>query len=88
MRKSATHFEQIPVRRVKEIVAIYESRAIESLLPNRISHVLACRICRKPVAVETAKTDSYGQAVHEECYLVSLTQRTSVSRTKRTHLDS
>ena len=30
---------------------------------------LKCAICNKPVAIETAKTDDDGQAVHEECYL-------------------
>lgn len=31
-----------------------------------------CSICYKPVALETAKTDEVGQAVHEECYLLNL----------------
>ena len=88
MRKSVTYFERIPVRKVKEIVATPPSPALESLLPCRISHALQCCICRKPVPVETAKTDGYGKAVHEECYIVSLTQKTAVSRTKRTQLHS
>ena len=28
-----------------------------------------CAICRKPVILETAKTDDDGQAIHEECYV-------------------
>jgi len=31
-----------------------------------------CSICHKPVALEIAKTDEPGQAVHEECYLLKL----------------
>jgi hypothetical protein len=27
-----------------------------------------CRICNKPVELETAKTDENGKAVHEACY--------------------
>jgi len=29
---------------------------------------IACAICGKPVEIETSKTDSHGEAVHEECY--------------------
>ena len=28
-----------------------------------------CRICNKPVPIETARTDSDGKAVHSDCYL-------------------
>jgi hypothetical protein len=31
-----------------------------------------CSICHKRVALEVAKTDDVGQAVHEECYLLKL----------------
>jgi hypothetical protein len=31
-----------------------------------------CSICDKPVALEAAKTNEVGQAVHEECYLHKL----------------
>jgi hypothetical protein len=34
--------------------------------------ILTCAICRKPVAVETSKTDEHGHAVHEECYVLKL----------------
>jgi hypothetical protein len=83
MRKSATYFEQIPVQRVKEIVATLEGQAVESLLHGRFSPTLQCSICRKPVPVETAKTDGDGKAVHEECYIVRLTQKPAVARTRR-----
>jgi hypothetical protein len=32
----------------------------------------SCRICKDPVLLETSKTDEYGQAVHEECYVLNL----------------
>jgi putative methionine-R-sulfoxide reductase with GAF domain len=42
---------------------------------------LNCSICNKPVAVEIAKTDDSGQAVHEECYALKLeSHRASVQR--------
>jgi hypothetical protein len=31
-----------------------------------------CSTCHKPVALEIAKTDEIGQAVHEECYFLKL----------------
>jgi hypothetical protein len=31
-----------------------------------------CSICQKRVALETAKTDEFGQAVHEGCYVLKL----------------
>ena len=33
---------------------------------------LRCRICDKPVAIETAKSDAAGRAVHEECYALKV----------------
>jgi len=33
---------------------------------------LLCRICGKPVSLETAKTDKFGKAVHEDCYVFKL----------------
>lgn len=47
---------------------------------------ISCSICNQPVALETAKTDDSGQAVHEECYLfkVGITpDRGSVHEPKR-----
>jgi hypothetical protein len=31
-----------------------------------------CCICSNPVCLETSKTDEYGQALHEECYVLKL----------------
>jgi hypothetical protein len=31
-----------------------------------------CSICKKPVKLETAKTDELGKTVHEGCYLLKL----------------
>lgn len=31
-----------------------------------------CPICNRSVPLENAKTDDYGRAVHEECYLLSV----------------
>ena len=31
-----------------------------------------CCICNAPVLLETSKTDEYGQALHEECYVLKL----------------
>ena len=38
-----------------------------------------CSICDKPVNLETSKTDDFGKAVHEGCYLlrVSLKKATT-----------
>jgi hypothetical protein len=71
MRK--THYQQIPVRRVKEIMA---TLVVQSQMGNDIHPLLRCRICSQPVPVETAKTDDNGQAIHEVCYTNSLTRKT------------
>ena len=45
-----------------------------------------CSICNKPVALEIAKTDEGGHAVHEECYLLKIgitPERVSVHEPKR-----
>ena len=36
-----------------------------------------CRICHNLVAVETAKTDSDGRAVHQDCYFNEINQKLS-----------
>jgi len=50
-----------------------------SLSPQNVSQKfktksspLLCRICGKPVAVETCKTDGDGQAIHEDCYVLKV----------------
>jgi|HubBroStandDraft_4_1064222.scaffolds.fasta_scaffold63053_1 hypothetical protein len=40
-------------------------------MPGSIAS-LSCLICDKPVRLETAKTDEFGNAVHEECYVLSI----------------
>ncbi len=82
MRTSGTYFEQIPLTELKDITA---DLTVESeIKQSRRSphHVLHCRTCGRPVAVETAKTDSDGQAVHEECYLVSVRRRRSAEASR------
>jgi hypothetical protein len=37
---------------------------------------LLCSICDNPVQLETSKTDELGKAVHGECYVLKITQRT------------
>jgi hypothetical protein len=86
MRRTKTYFEQVPVGKVKAMIAgMTETQACAQISPNT-PLVLHCRICRKPVPVETAKTDWEGQAIHEECYVISVSQKAAVSRTKRTQL--
>ena len=34
-----------------------------------------CSLCNQPVPLENAKTDEYGLAVHEECYVLKLSLR-------------
>jgi hypothetical protein len=73
MRIAKTYFEQVPVEAVKNLIpGITEKLAVEQSR-RHLHPSLHCRICRKPVAVEIAKTDGNGQAVHEECYMLSLT---------------
>ncbi len=31
-----------------------------------------CQLCHQPVALEHARINEYGEAVHEECYVKSL----------------
>jgi|HubBroStandDraft_4_1064222.scaffolds.fasta_scaffold220574_2 hypothetical protein len=83
MRKLRTHFEQIPVQKVKDaIVANSAMQQNESGTRRGRWPILRCRICRKSVPVETAKTDGEGQAVHEECYLLLLKPEPTTSRTR------
>jgi hypothetical protein len=39
-------------------------------MPNPI-----CDICHKPVKLETSKTNEVGKAVHENCYLLSVSSK-------------
>lgn len=81
MRKTQTYFEQIPVEKVKAmLVHLPESSELRPPVSASLHHVLRCTICSQPVPVETAKTDSYGKAIHEECYMISLAEKTVASR--------
>jgi anti-sigma regulatory factor (Ser/Thr protein kinase) len=40
--------------------------------PRSSQPLPACCICHSPVLLETSKTDEYGQAVHEECYVLKV----------------
>jgi hypothetical protein len=78
-----TYFEQIPVRMLKDLVDVSGTQDAASLAQRSLRHVLRCRICDLPVPVETAKTDSEGQAIHEQCYLLDATRKVAVSKTRR-----
>jgi len=41
---------------------------VSAISPRRSAGVARCSICELPVSLETAKTDEYGRAIHEECY--------------------
>jgi anti-sigma regulatory factor (Ser/Thr protein kinase) len=43
-----------------------------SSIPRGTRRLPACYVCKSPVLLETAKTDEYGQAVHEECCVLQL----------------
>jgi hypothetical protein len=90
MRKAATYFEQIPVQKVKNmIVALRENKSVHTKQTlHSTRSILHCRICSKPIPVESAKTDGEGQAIHEECYILSLTQKSASSRIRRTQLSN
>jgi hypothetical protein len=34
-----------------------------------------CSFCNLPVDLETSKTDEYGQAIHDECYVLKVRQK-------------
>src|SRR5215469_509724 len=41
-------------------------------IPQKESPAIRCRICDKPVAIETAKSDCDGNAFHGECYALKI----------------
>jgi len=63
MRKSKTHFEQVPLELAR--------RVAEKAAPALIS----CAICGKGVVLEKCKIDEKGLAVHEDCYFRKLASR-------------
>jgi hypothetical protein len=34
-----------------------------------------CLLCTQPVSLENSKTEEHGLAIHEECYVLSLTRQ-------------
>jgi hypothetical protein len=44
-------------------------------VPRRLP---GCCICNEPVLLETSNTDEYGQAVHEECYVLKVCSKAEV----------
>jgi hypothetical protein len=44
---------------------------------------LLCSICNRRVALENAKTDEHGLAVHEECYVLKLRLKLASSEALR-----
>ena len=44
-------------------------------VPRRLP---SCCICNEPVLLETSNTDEYGQAVHEECYVLKVCSKAEV----------
>jgi hypothetical protein len=45
--------------------------ASSSKISNPRTSALLCRICGKPIPLETAKTDGDGKTIHEECCYAS-----------------
>lgn len=41
-------------------------------MTRSITSKINCSICNKPVDLSTAKTDDKGQAVHAECYVMTM----------------
>jgi len=44
-----------------------------------------CSLCDKPVPLDTSKTDEYGKAVHEECYLLKMRLERATSKDDDVH---
>ena len=44
-----------------------------------------CSLCDKPVPLDTSKTDEYGKAVHEECYLLKMRLNRATSQDDEVH---
>ena len=44
-------------------------------VPRGTQWLPSCRICNDPVLLETSKTDEHGQAVHEQCYVLSRSRK-------------
>jgi anti-sigma regulatory factor (Ser/Thr protein kinase) len=47
-------------------------QGIVTSTPRSSQRLPACCICKSPVLLEISKTDEYGQAIHEECYVLKV----------------
>jgi len=81
MRKHKTHFEQIPVRKVKDMMVGMSEKQAGAEESAGAPSFLYCGMCHNVVPIESAKTDGEGRAVHEECYVGSLTRKPGAART-------
>jgi hypothetical protein len=82
MGKTKTYFEQVPVEEVKKMVIhLAGSQELRPPVSVSVHNVLRCTICHQRVPIETAKTDGYGRAIHEECYMINLAGKTATSGT-------
>ena len=52
-------------------------------VPTGGQRLPSCCICNDPVLLETSNTDEYGQAVHEECYVLKICSKAKVSSAVR-----
>jgi hypothetical protein len=41
---------------------------------------LLCSFCHKPIGIETAKTNEFGKAIHEACYVLKMQGATQLRR--------
>jgi hypothetical protein len=62
MRRAKTYFEQVPVTVAKILAG---KQHTSSSLPT-------CCLCDRPIEIEHSKTDEYGRAIHEQCYVARL----------------
>jgi hypothetical protein len=45
-------------------------------MPNRQAvRFPTCSLCNEPVEIDTAKFDSDGKPIHEECYILSMVRK-------------
>lgn len=61
------NFERIPVELAKRIADQERERA---------TAFASCVLCGDPIELEYCKTDEYGKAVHQNCYVSSLKSST------------
>ena len=57
---------------------------LEVALGSQESVLPLCPVCHAPVALEVAKTDENGRAIHEECYVLdTLTRRVEAQQNRQ-----